>query len=80
MCEKDWRCRKRGTQAMRARLGNLAGVTRAQQRQSIECAHTLYLRTSATRIVATPGVLRSLTLLMHTIEIIFLVRDNAACD
>jgi hypothetical protein len=27
--EKDWRCRKRGTQVTGARPGDLAGVTRA---------------------------------------------------
>ncbi len=29
--EKDWRCRKHGTEATRARQSDLAGVTRARQ-------------------------------------------------
>jgi hypothetical protein len=35
-CErsKDWRCRKRGTQATRAHQGDLTGVIPARQRQS----------------------------------------------
>ncbi len=38
MCELDWRCRKRGAQAMLARPGDVARVTRARQCQSFECA------------------------------------------
>ena len=34
--EKDWRYRKYGAQATRACQGDLAGATRAQQRQSLE--------------------------------------------
>ena len=44
---KRWRYRKRGTQATCARLGDVARVTRARQRQSFE--RTLCLRT---RVVA----------------------------
>ena len=41
MREKDWRYRKCGTQATRGRQGDLAGVTRARQRQSFERMHAL---------------------------------------
>ncbi len=50
--EKDWRCRKRGTQATRARQGDLGRVTRVRQRESFERAHILCLRASAS---ATPS-------------------------
>ncbi len=38
----------RRTWAMRARQGDLAGVTRARQRQSSECMHTLCMCAPAT--------------------------------
>ena len=39
--QKDWCCHKHGTQATQARQGDLAGVTRARQRQSFWRMHTL---------------------------------------
>ena len=36
MLEKYWHCRKRGIQAALARQGDLAGMTRARQRQSFQ--------------------------------------------
>ena len=38
--KKDWRCRKRGTHATRARQGDFAVETRPQQWQSFERIHT----------------------------------------
>ena len=46
--EKEWRCRKRGTQATCARQGDLAGVTHTRQCQSFVRMLTHCLSTSAT--------------------------------
>ncbi len=42
MREKDWRSRKHGTQAMRARQGDLAGLTRALCLSFLAHTHVLF--------------------------------------